>query len=102
MRHRSGYKVWATEAESKHQGGISIVWKYKAGYQVEAVTRLRPNVASFKITSAWKRRYTVRTYVPPNDQPGVHQVEQALAHGLEMVEMLQIRDLNDNLVQPWY
>ena len=26
MCYISGYKVWTTEADSKHQGGITIVW----------------------------------------------------------------------------
>ena len=40
--------------------------------------------------------------MPPNNQPVVHWVEQAVARGLEGVEMLLVRDLNARLTQPWY
>ena len=26
-----GYKVWAAEAESRHMGGINIVWREEEG-----------------------------------------------------------------------
>ena len=25
--HGAGYKVWATEVESRHWGGVSVVWR---------------------------------------------------------------------------
>ena len=54
-RYSAGYKVWATEAEIIHRGGISIVWKEEAGWYVEGVTKYGTNVVSFTITTGWKR-----------------------------------------------
>ena len=31
-RNRAGYYVWATEAESRHWGGISVEYREKAGW----------------------------------------------------------------------
>ena len=64
------------------------------------MTSFETNVVNFTITEGQKHWYVVRAYVPPNDQPMVHRVEQALACGLEGVEMLLVSDLNVRLVQP--
>ena len=38
--------------------------------------------------------------MPPNDQPTVHQVYQALERGLTGVETLLVGSINAQLVQP--
>ena len=58
------------------------------------------NVVSFKITAGRKLWYVVGAYVPPNNQPTVYRVEQALAHGPAGVETLLFSDLNARLDQP--
>ena len=68
-RKSLGYKVWATEAEIRHRGGIAIVWREEEGWKVEVVTNFGPNMVSFTITSGRRRWYVVGAYAPPNDQP---------------------------------
>ena len=31
-RYIAGHKLWATEADSRHRGGIAIVWREEAGW----------------------------------------------------------------------
>ena len=31
-RQEVGYSVWVTEVESRHRGGISVVWREDAGW----------------------------------------------------------------------
>ena len=64
-----GYKVWATDSERRHRGGIAIVWREEEGWKVEVVTNFGPNMVSFTITSGRRRWYVVGAYAPPNDQP---------------------------------
>ena len=59
-----------------------------------------PNAVNFTIATGRKRWYVVREYVPPNDQLVVHQIVQALSHGLVGVEKLIVGDLNADLAHP--
>ena len=36
--YSAGYKVWVTEAENRHRGGITIVWQEEEGWKVEGAT----------------------------------------------------------------
>ena len=81
--YSAGYKVWETDMEIRHMGGIVIICQEEAGWQVESATRFGLNVVSFTITEGWKLWYVVRAYIPPFWQPMVHQVYQALVCGLE-------------------
>ena len=49
-----------------------------------------PNMLSFVIVEGWNKLYVVVSYVPLNDQPMLHWVEQALAYCLERTEMLLV------------
>ena len=81
MRRSSGYTVWETEVESRHQGGIVIVWREADVWGVEGVRSFGPNVVSFIATSGQKRWYVVGAYVPPNDLPMIQWITQELACG---------------------
>ena len=49
-RYSTGYRVWVVEAESRHIGGISIVWQEEAEWQIKGTTNYGPRVLSFTIT----------------------------------------------------
>ena len=70
------------------------------GWKVEGATSFRPNVVSFTITAGQKLRYVVGVYVPPNDQPALHRVVQALARGPVGVKKLLFGYLYAYLAQP--
>ena len=93
-RQSYGYSVWATDAESKHQGDIAVAWRWEKGWQLKGMT----NYGSFMLTTVWKLWYVVGAYIPPNDQPAVHRVEQALARCPARTEILLVGDLNARIV----
>ena len=66
-RYSAGYKVWAAEADIRHRGEITLVWREETGWQVESVTVFGLNMVSFTITAGQKRWYVVGAYVTPND-----------------------------------
>ena len=92
MRYSLVNKVWVTEGEIRHRGGISIVWREEAGWQVEGATIFGSNVVSFTITEGQKIWYVVGSYVPTNNQPVVHWEEG--------VEALIFGNLDSHLAQP--
>ena len=67
---------------------------------MENVMNFGPTVVSFKIMAGWKLCFVVKTYVLPNNQPTVHQVEQALSQCLAGTETMIVGDLNARLEQP--
>ena len=59
-------------------GVVALVWREDVGWQVEGIINFGSNVASFLLTLGSRRWYVVGAYVPSNDAPAVHRVEQAL------------------------
>ena len=53
-QYSAGYQVWAMEAESRHWGGIAVIWIEEAVWQIEVTTSFGPNMVSFTITSGRK------------------------------------------------
>ena len=97
-----GYTVCATEADSRHQGGIAIFWREAEGWGVDRVRSFGPNVASFIIKLGRKCWYIVRSYMPPNDLPTVHWIMQVLECGPEGAGKLLVGNLNSCLENPRY
>ena len=59
-----------------------------------------PNVVSFLIKFGSRIWYVVGSYVPPNDVPAVHCVDQALRAATKGLEMILMGDLNARLGDP--
>ena len=74
-RQGEGYSVWAKEAESRHWGGVAVVWREEAGWQVKGIINFGPNLASFLLTLGSRRFYLVGAYDPPNDAPDIHHTK---------------------------
>ena len=100
IQFSSGYKLWATEAEIRHRGGIAIVWREEEVWEVEGARIFGPNVVSFTFVSGQKRWYVIRACVPPNYLPVVHQISHSLICGTEGVFKRLVRDLNACLAHP--
>ena len=77
MRYRAGYDVRSTQAESRHQVGVEVVWREK-GMAGRGHCQLQPDVVSFLLTSIRQRWYVVGSCVPPNDAPTIGRADQAL------------------------
>ena len=67
---------------------------------MENTARFGPNVVSFLLTLGARRRYVVGAYVPPNDRPIVHRVEQALLAAPTGLELILMGDLSSRLDNP--
>ena len=90
----------ATDAPSKHQGGIALFWRDSPYWQVEAYQAYDPNVLSFQLVTGQKRWYVVGAYVPPSDTSTIEYVSKALDDQPEGVDPILIGDLNANLADP--
>ena len=101
-RYRAGYKVWATEVDSRNKGGITILWMEEEGWHVEGAMVFGQDVVCFTITAGRKLWYVLRSYVLRNDKPSVHWVYHALAQVPAGLETLMAVDLNVRWVQPQY
>ena len=78
IRHGEVYDVWVTEEVSWHWGGFAVVWRAAKGWKVEGTASFGLNVVSFLLTLGTRRWYVVGAYMPLNDVPSVHCVDQAL------------------------
>ena len=74
-----------------------VAWREEVEWQVEGTVNFRPNVVSSLVASGDRRWYVVGAYVPLNDVPVVHRVEQALAAAPKYVEIIFVGDLNARL-----
>ena len=77
-----------------------MVWRAAKGWQVENTDSFGPNVVSFLLTLGARRWYIVGAYVPPNNRPSVHRVEQALQAAPAGLELILMGDLNAHLYNP--
>ena len=95
-----GYLLWATEGESRHHGGIAVIWQEEAGWQIKGMVNFGPNMVSFLLKSGASRWYVIGAYVPLKDVLTVHQVEQVLAVNPKWIETISMRDLKSSLEEP--
>ena len=75
-------------------GGIEVVWREEAGWQVEEMGKFGLNIVSFLLTLGAWRWYVVGAYVPPKNMPMLHQAEQALEAKQKGVETILLEDIN--------
>jgi hypothetical protein len=73
-----GYKVLATKAPSKHQGGIALFWQPDhEAFEIEATKIVTPNIITFQLVTGDQRYYIIGIYIPPNDTQGGHNLRAA-------------------------
>ena len=66
-RGSAGYSVIATDAPSRHLGGVALFYRLEPHFVVEAVEKFGPNVLGFQLaTGAW-RWYIVGVYIASED-----------------------------------
>ena len=54
-RNSAGYRVVATDAPSRHRGGVALFYRPWPLFEVEAVREYGPNVLSFKVATGARR-----------------------------------------------
>ena len=93
-----GLKVLASNAPSRHQGGIALMWDdAHEAFEVEAVRVRTPNVMTFQLVTGDDRYFVVGCYIPPGDLEGVHDVRATWEDIPNGCKPLPIGDLNTNL-----
>ena len=54
-----GYSVIATDAPSRHRGGVALFYRSEPHFMVEAVEKFGPNVLDFQLATGARRWYIV-------------------------------------------
>ena len=96
-RASAGYRVVATDAPSRHRGGIAMFYREGAGFAVEEVRQYGPNVLSFEVVSGRRRWYIVGCYVAPDDAQTIDRVVTALGDQPKGTALIVAGDLNTDL-----
>ena len=63
----AGYRVVATDAPSRHRGGVALFYRPSALFAVEEVREYGPNVISFEVATGRRRWYIIGCYLAPDD-----------------------------------
>ena len=96
----AGYSVVATDAPSRHRGGVAIFHRPAPHFAVEAVRKYGPNVIVFQLVTGARRWYIVGFYLAPDDTLTIERVVEALRDRPKGAELLVAGDLNTNLAAP--
>ena len=74
----AGYSVVATDAPSRHRGGVAVFHRPAPHFAVEAVQKFGPNVIGFQLVTGARQWYIVGYYLAPNDTSTIERVVEAL------------------------
>ena len=99
-RRSAGYSVVATDAPSRHRGGVAIFHRPAPHFAVEAVQKFGPNVIGFQLATGAQQWYIVGCYLAPDDTSKIERVLKALRERPKVVELLVAGDVNINLAAP--
>jgi len=102
-RSSAGYSVVATDAPSKHQGGIALFYRESEYWQVESIVKHGPNVISFELVSGSRRTPIVGGYIPPDDRTTLPHITAAITrfeHHRSLNRLIIMGDLNVDLSGP--
>ena len=96
-RASAGYRVVATDAPSRHRGGIAVFYREGAGFAVEEVRPYGPNVISFEVVNGRRRWYIIGCYLAPDDARTIERVVTALGNHPRGTALVVAGDLNTDL-----
>ena len=77
-RGSAGYSVFATDALSRHRGGVAIFYRPAPHFTVEALRKFWSNVIGFQLAAGARRWYIVGCYLAPDDTLTIERVVEAL------------------------
>ena len=93
----AGYRVVATDAPSRHRGGIGLFYREGADFAVEEVRLYGPNVISFEVVTGRRRWYIIGCYIAPDDARTIERVVTALGDHPRGTALIVAGDLNTDL-----
>ena len=95
-----GYSVVATDAPSRHRGGVAVFHRPEPHFAVEAVQKFGPNVVGFQLATEARRWYIVGCYLAPDNTLTIEKVVEALKERPKGAKMLVAGDFNASLAEP--
>ena len=78
-RASARYRVVATDAPSRHCGGIALFYREGADFAIEEVRPYGPNVIRFEVVTGRRRWYIIGCYLAPDDARTIERVVTALS-----------------------
>ena len=99
-RGSAGYSVIATDAPSRHCGGVALFYRSTPHFVVEGVERCGPNVLGFQVKTGERRWYIVGAYVTPEDEVTMETVVAAIGRRPRGAELMVAGDFNVDITAP--
>ena len=96
----AGYSVVATDAPSRHRGGVAIFYRSEPHFAVEAVEKVGPNIIGFQLMTGARRWYIVGVYLAPHSTKTIERVTKAIRSRPKRAELLVVGDFNADLGTP--
>ena len=96
-RESAGYRVVATDAPSRHCGGVELFYRPSSLFALEDVREYGPNVLSFEVDTGGRRWYIIGCYLAPNDAWTIERVVKALGDQPRGTALLVAGDFNTDL-----
>ena len=96
----AGYSFLATDAPSRHRGGVAIFHRPAPHFAVEAVQKFGPNMIGFQLATGARRWYIVGGYLALDYTSTIERVVEALKERPKGEELMVVGDLNINLAAP--
>ena len=99
-RGSAGYSVFATDAPSRHRGGVAIFYRSEPHFAVEAVEKFGPNVIGFQLVTGARQWYIVGVYLAPDNTSMMERFSEAIRSRPRRAELLVEGDFNADLSTP--
>ena len=99
-RGSAGYSFVATDAPSRHRGGVAVFYRPSPQYAVKAIQKFGPNIFGFKLTMGERRWYIVGCYLSPEGTSTIESVIAALKERPRGLGLVVTGDFNANLENP--
>ena len=98
----SGYSIMCSKAVSRHQGGVTLMWKEDdPKFEVESVLfNNGPNIETFQVTTRDERFYVIGVYIPPDCNKEVDALRGAWEACSQGCKPIILGDLNSNFGFP--
>ena len=99
-RGSAGYGVIATDAPSRHCGGVALFYRSKPHFVVEAVEKFGPNVLGFQLAMGARRWYIIGVYIAPEDTETMERVVAAIRKKPRGAKLMVAGDFNADIAAP--
>ena len=96
-RESAGYRVVATDAPSRHRGGVALFYRPSSLFVVEEVREYGPNVISFEVATGGRQWYIIGCYLAPDDARTIERVVTAPGDQPRGTALVVAGDFNTDL-----